>query len=157
MERSSETSQYREVKNLIARLLNSRNKCLQKILDLSRGFAKSCEGDGELNGLAAFEKDRDLLFRALALHENKITMAVSALEPAARTPALIARVRTATQVHASLVAEITSEDNQIMARIEREKQAVLEARTISRKQKVLNDKFKSTWVPESGEELDRKL
>lgn len=141
---------------MIARLLDSRNKCLQKILELSRGFAAEAEG-GSFASLPLFEKKRASLFRALELHEKKLTALISALTPAQRTPDLIARARTATQLHSTLVAQVTSVDNRIMELIEREKQAVQEAVSISRKHKAVTHKFKSTWMPESGEGLDQKL
>jgi hypothetical protein len=89
-------------------------------LDLSRGFA-SAAADGKFPDLRDFEKKRAVLFRALELHETKLTSAISRLTLAERTPELLERTRAATRDHASLVAQITSLDNRIMALIEREK------------------------------------
>jgi acyl-CoA reductase-like NAD-dependent aldehyde dehydrogenase len=126
-------------------------------LDLSRAFASAATEGEKLPDLRVFEEKRGQLFRALELHETKLTSAISRLTQAERTPQLLERTRAATREHASLVAQITSLDNQIMTLIEREKQVVQEAISISRRHTALTHKFKSTWMPESGEEVDQKV
>lgn len=137
-------------------ILRSKNRCLERFLELSLSFAREMDKD-DLSGLAQFQERREDIIKALDLYDRKITEAVSLLPLIERTPELIQAVESALTRKDELVHKILEEDLKIISRIEDTKNNTLREMGSTRKTKEIVGKFKSTWVPESGEGLDKKL
>lgn len=137
-------------------LLQSKNRCLKKFLELSAEFLKSAE-KGDLSALSDFESRRDAIVRVLELFDRRIAEAIQRLPAAERSDMLIAAIHRELEAKNTLVQSILSVDEKIMMSIEREKDRIAQDIASSEKGKNMVKKFKSSWVPESGEEFDAKL
>jgi hypothetical protein len=137
-------------------LLQSKKKCLRRFLTVSETFLASAE-QGDLSSLESFELQREAVIKALGMYDRKITEAVRAMPMEARTPALSQYVQRDLDDEAYLVQTILKTDNRIVACIEREKERLSKEMAANRKNNELTGRFKSTWVPESGEGLDKKV
>jgi hypothetical protein len=136
-------------------LLQNKHRCLRSFLEASRVFLAAAE-QGDLSGLDRFESHRDAAIKTLGLIDGRITDAVRALPMEQRTSALSQAVQGSLDEEASLVQSILVTDNRIMACIERERQRLSKELSANRKQHELTGRFKSAWMPEAGEGLDRE-
>lgn len=137
-------------------LLQSKNRCLKKFLDLSADFLKSAEA-GDFRELSSFETRRESTIKALELYDRKISEIVELLGPTDRTPELASQVQRELNLKESLIHEILAVDLKIIGKIEEEKNRILREVASTRKSKEAMSKFKSTWTKASGDELDEKL
>ncbi len=137
-------------------LLESKNRCLEKYLRASKDFLEAPQDD-ELSGIDALHKKRDAILKTLELYDRKISELVVHVTSEDRTPELSDRVRAALERKEVLVAEILKTDALLVDLIEDAKLKITAEIGRSRKSKAVLSKFKSTWVPESGEGLDEKL
>ena len=137
-------------------LLQNKKRCLRHLLALSEGFAELAE-QGNLSSLNLFETQREGVFKALAMFDRKLTAAVQALSAEERTPDLSLGARRSLEDEAFLVQSILNADNRILKAIEGEKARLTREMNSAQKSKELAGRFKSSWIAESGEELDRKV
>lgn len=96
------------------------------------------------------------MIKTLGLIDRRITEAVRAVPSAARTSTLSQAVQNNLDEEAFLVQSILLADNRIVECIEREKERLQKDMAANRKSHEIAGRFKSTWVPEAGEELDQK-
>lgn len=141
--------------NEILGLLDSKKRCLRRFLEITRELFASAER-GDLSQLPAFELKRDAVIKTLTLFDNKITETVRRLPAEDRNAALASAVQAKLDDEALLVQAILQVDNLIFERIETEKSRLLREAAAARKSQELTGRFKSGWMPESGEELDHK-
>jgi hypothetical protein len=153
-----------EVQEIIS-LLQAKNRCLQRLLELCTKFIASWELPKESSEtdtrarvaeLARFQGRRESTFKGLELYDRRANEALASLPSESRTPYLIEETRRALLAKDRLVQAIIERDNEIMTRLKSEKGRVFEELTDARRGQNLVNKFKSTWVPGSGEGLDRK-
>jgi vacuolar-type H+-ATPase subunit I/STV1 len=153
----------------VIKMLQSKNRCLQKLIDLSDRFL----GDSSIHDasavaqtdfqakfqerLDAFVRERESILKVLDLYDGKVTEAIEALTPSQRTPELISQVEQVLQEKDRLIQTIIAKDDQLTLRIEARKTKLQEDLLSSRKSRDLAGKFKSTWVNEPGEGLDTTL
>ncbi len=137
-------------------LLQAKNRRLERFRDLSMEFAASAE-TGDLSRLEDFERRRDKTFRAIEFFDVKISEVIAGLASEQRTSRLIEQVRQEMTKNEGLVREILLADQRVIVSIETEKLRITQEVNSSRKHREVVSKFKSTWVTESGEELDQKL
>jgi hypothetical protein len=140
----------------VLRLLRSKNRCLERFLELTEEFWESAEKD-DLSGLAVFESRRDSTLRAIQLFDRKIEEAVALIRAEQRTEELTREIRAQLERREGLVHEIIAADLKIIGKIEKERSRLLKEMNETRKSREVLGKFKSSWVKEAGEELDRKL
>lgn len=138
-------------------LLQSKNRCLKRFLDLSMEFIEQAEKIGVMPDLQSFHLRRDATLRAIDLYDRKISQVVIALPQVDRTPELVKNVELALDSKNRLVHLILTADEKIMSKIEEEKARIQRDVSSSQKAKDAMKKFKSTWVNEAGEELDETL
>lgn len=138
-------------------LLRSKNRCLDRFLSISRDFLAALEGGAGLSGLERFQLDRDACLKAIDLYDRKISEAVPLLPSEVRTPSLSESVKTQLDRKQSVIQSILAVDLEIMSRIEEARNDLLKDLSESRKNTEKLGKFKSRWVPEAGEGIDRKL
>jgi len=137
-------------------LLRSKNKCLQRFLDVSVTFlAQASEGD--FSQLQIFQDSRDASLKAIDLYDRKVTEAIQLLPAIENTADLSFQVEECLQNKHRLVALILSTDEKIMALIDQEKTKIQRELTQSQKSKEAVGKFKSAWVANSGDSLDETL
>jgi hypothetical protein len=143
----------------VLKLLHSKNRCLERFLELSLGFLKSTDQQDFVlsDELVSFQSRRDATLKAMDLYDRKLTEAIGQLPPQQRTPALVQSVKAELTRKETLVLQILDIDLKIMGHIESEKNRILKDMASTRKSKDMLSKFKSTWVAELGEELDTKL
>jgi hypothetical protein len=137
-------------------LLQSKNRCLQRFLTLSEDFFSTIQ-NGDLSTLEMFQTRRESTIKALDLYDRKITEVISQLLPTERTQALIDGVTRVLEEKDRLIHRILAADEKIILKIEDEKNRVQRELSSSQKSRDMLKRFKSSWVPESGEEIDRNL
>ncbi len=138
-------------------LLRSKNRCLDKFLQLSTDFLIEAQRSDSMPDLPLFETQREAILKAVALYDRKLTEAVALLPPGERPRALVQAVEASLQEKDTLVHRILLIDDQILARVEQEKTKLLKEIATNQKRTQSVQKFKSAWIPESGEEIDKKL
>lgn len=140
----------------VLKLIRSQIRCLERFKEASQCFLADTE-TGDFSQIDDFEKSRATLLKGFALFDRKITESVSLLPQEDRTPQLIAEVERLLAQKTALIGEILSVDDRIIERIAAEQRRIsAEAARAHRSTSVMK-KFKSGWVPESGDKLDETL
>lgn len=140
----------------VVSLLESKNRCLHRFLGLSADFLLSADG-GDFSRLEAFHKRRESTIKALELYDREVSSAIASLPASADRHAMADRIRAILDERDRIVREILNTDERIIARVEQEKARIAGELASSRKNQANINKFRSQWIPEAGEELDRKL
>ncbi|MFL5812601.1 MAG: hypothetical protein ACJ763_03415 [Bdellovibrionia bacterium] len=145
----------------VIKVLQSKNRCLEKLLELSNVFlAKESSEQSPENfhaELDSFIRERDAILKVLDLYDRKVTEVIRALPLSGRTPELISNVQAVLNEKDRLIQSIILKDNELTQRIEDRKRKLQEDLIASRKSHELAGKFKSTWVSEPGEGFDTTL
>jgi hypothetical protein len=136
-------------------LLQNKRRCLRRFLEVSEQFLRDAT-QGDLSGLDNFESRREAAIKTLGMIDTRITELVRAIPLDRRTATLSQAVQGNLDEEAALVQSILTTDNRIMACIEREKERITKELNATRKQHEIAGKFKSFWMPEAGEGLDRE-
>ncbi len=137
-------------------LIRSKNRCVQRFLDLTEEFCFLAEGD-RLERLEEFTAQRDAAIRAMELFDRKINEAVAGLTAQEKTPELVSAILGLIEQRDRMIERIQELDRQLIGRIEAHQASLMKELADARKSKQTLNKFKSTWVPESGEGLDHKI
>ncbi|HAR41111.1 MAG TPA: hypothetical protein DCS07_00505 [Bdellovibrionales bacterium] len=140
----------------VIRLLKSKNRCLEQFLELSEEFLKTIE-TGNFSDLETFYKKRDRILKGFDLFDRKLTETLELLPKNSFDAELAAQVEQALNMKAALIGRIAATDQKIVDAIQEEKLRITKEMANSQKQTSTVKKFKSSWVGESGEDLDRKL
>jgi hypothetical protein len=142
----------------IVRLLESKNRCLKRFLELTEAFLVSARA-GDLTDLESFQTRREAILKTLSLYDQRITELVSSLEHVDRSSELVESVERALLEKDRLVHLIVATDDRIIELIEQERQRIALELTQSQKSHSTLKKFKSSWAPGSGSGsgLDEKL
>lgn len=138
-------------------LLRSKNRCLLRFLEASKTFISEASSQGGLPSLQEFELQRESILKAIALFDRKTTEAVAHISAEDRTPQLSKAVGDLLQIKDEILAEIMVVDQQVLKLVEEEKNRVAREIAANQKSRNLVQKFKSTWVTEAGEEIDKSL
>jgi hypothetical protein len=138
-------------------LLRSKNRCLAKFLEASQAFLLANDTLGTLPSLDDFEVKREAILKAIFLYERKVNEAAAILTAEMKTPEFIAAVEKTLAAKDKILAQISVTDNRVLNLVEQEKMRVAKELTSSQKSRELVQKFKSSWVNESGEEIDQNL
>lgn len=140
----------------VVSLLQSKNRCLQKFLNLSLQFLKSAE-QGDFSTLDDFQSRREATIKALDLYDRKISESVATLAAETDRAALADSITPVLEERNRVIEQILRVDDRIMSQLDQEKRRIAEEMAQSRKNQANLMKFKSAWMPESGEGLDEKL
>lgn len=136
-------------------LLQNKLRCLRRFLEVSEQFLTEAK-KGNFTGLDNFESRREAAIKTLGLIDKRITEVVRAIPLESRTAKLSQAVQGNLEGESALVQAILTTDNRIMACMELEKSRVTKELGNNRKQHEIAGKFKSFWMPEAGEGLDRE-
>jgi hypothetical protein len=136
-------------------LLESKVKCLNYFVQVSRDFLQRCE-EGKVEGIDEFHSARESALKLLVYLDERVDASVPRWKPASRETA-VQRVRALEAERKRLVGEIIRIDEKIMKHLQQERDRV--QTEIYRSQRSLDTigKFKSGWVQESGVELDKEI
>lgn len=137
-------------------LLRSKNRCLERFLKLSEDFVSQIEQFG-FTGLDEFHQKRDKIIQALEMYDRKISQVVQMLRDDKKTEQLKKTIERNLARKDELIRQIVKVDQTIIVRVEAERTRVQEEILESRKSSEQLSKFKSSWIPQSGEGLDKKL
>jgi len=140
----------------VLKLLQSKNRCLEKFLKYSEEFLSQAEM-GDLSSINEFQNRREGALKAVLLFDRKITEIIEELSSDEKTNTLIESVKQALAAKDELIQSILITDQKIIAKIEEEKERLLKELSTSDKSMQMVKKFKSKWISESGEKLDGKL
>jgi hypothetical protein len=138
-------------------LLRSKNRCLSRFLEASKNFLTEAQTQGVLPSLPDFELQRESILKAISLYDRKVTEAIPHISATDRTPELSKAVEQSLQEKDAILAEIVIADQQVLKLVEAEKNRVGRELAATNKSRNLAQKFKSSWVAEAGEEIDKTL
>jgi len=138
-------------------LLRSKNRCLERFLQVSTEYLTEAARSEQLPDLTIFEAKREAILKAIALYDRKLSEAVTSLPPGPRPRSLVQAVEDSLKEKDLIVHRILLIDDQILARVDAEKTKLLKEMTSNQKKTQAVQKFKSSWISESGEEIDEKL
>lgn len=148
--------------NLLS-LLQNKNRCLKKLFELTQSMIGQCVfEENSTNSTTAFHatlEKRARMIEALQLYDKKIDLLTQSLfsqskpEEIRNTP-FGQQLTPYIQEANSLCQSILQVDQQLVQNLERQKTRIVTVLLQSDKQKNLLQKFKSSWVPESGMEID---
>ncbi|OFZ21464.1 MAG: hypothetical protein A2X94_08120 [Bdellovibrionales bacterium GWB1_55_8] len=140
----------------VLKLIRSQIRCLERFKEASSCFLAAADA-GDFGGLDQFERNRASLLKGFDLFDRKITESVAQMGPGDRTPALLAEAEELLFTKSSLIQEIMGIDDRIIERISTEQLRISTEISRTQRSNSLMKRFKSGWVPESGEQLDEIL
>ena len=140
----------------VVSLLKSKNKCLQRFLEVSLTFLDQASSQ-DFSNLQGFQDQREASLKAIDLYDRKITESIALLPQLEHMAELSFAVEELLQRKHQIVAQIVAVDEKIVAQIELEKLRIQRELNQSQKSKDTVGKFKSAWVPNSGDSLDETL
>ena len=146
--------------NELISLLKSKIRCLRKILQYSEHFlveANTSAHEDNLERVLNLEKKREIAIRTLDLIERKINEVAGQIPRIERTPTRLGQLDALMQESVELVHEIVITDGLVLRKVETIQNEVSKDLLHSKRQQGTIGKFKSSWVSESGSELDKKL
>lgn len=137
----------------VLKLLQSQNRTFEKLVNCSRQFLAS-DWKGDLDALHTYESQRALIVRTLSLFEGRINTVVQNIPSSDRTQILITSVQKCMNEKNTLYQEFLTLDLKIEALIRKEQERISKLVYHTEKSQDLLNRFKSKWVPDSGESLD---
>jgi Fe2+ transport system protein B len=137
-------------------LLRSKNKYLSKFLKMSEEFLANAN-EGNLDELDKLQENREEILKNITRFDRKIEEIAAKLNEAERTETLINTVKLSMLERESLVHKILETDLKLMEHIEAKKNKLIQDLHQNKKSREIVGKFKSSWIAESGEELDTCL
>ncbi|MEK6578624.1 MAG: flagellar protein FliT [Bdellovibrionota bacterium] len=137
-------------------LLKSKNRCLEKFIEISIQFFNETQ-TGDFSQLDRFESQRSATLKAFDLLQRKVHESTDALKEIRNNATLAIALQQEMAIKARLIQKILELDEKIILALNVEKSRVQIDLNSSHKNKETVMKFKSTWMPESGEGIDEKL
>lgn len=140
----------------VVSLLESKNRCLSRFLQISEEFLLAAD-QGDFSSLELFHQRRDQALKTIELYDRKIALVTERVPTPKERAAAAEQIRKILEIRDDIVREILNTDERISARIEQEKTRITQELASSRQNQSKIGKFRSQWISESGEELDKKL
>ena len=137
-------------------LIRSRNRCLEKILTLTDDYSSQTD-TSDLQGLEPFQEKRAVVFKAIDLYDRKISEVITEMPRQEKTNALVDAVKSLVSQKEELTRKIFISDDKILKKIEAAQRDISKEMQTARRNKASLNKFKSSWVTENGEEVDKSL
>ncbi len=137
-------------------LLRSKNKCLTRFLEASQDFWIHAQ-KGDLSGLDAFYLKRESILKGIDLYERKINETLAKMSASQNTAQLRDEVRKLLDHWKFLVHSVANIDAKIIEKVAEAKDRAFKHLHENKKSQETLNRFKSAWVPSSGESLDEKL
>jgi len=150
-------------------LLNKNNSILKKILGLSLEFLQISPNDDFMVRLQEYERKRSVLFKILSHQDSqlttesesalkkapKIAQTTTTLEPEpALSDTIIEEIKAQLEIRDELTQSILKADDHVIQAIHTERIKLHDAAQGSQRNMQQLSKFKSSWVADTGEQLD---
>lgn len=145
-----------EVQGEILSVLRSKNQCLEQLVNHSTHFLKSA-AEGNFAELEAFMKQRFDALRGFELFRKKSVEMLEQIPVDQRTANAMKDVQDALDKKNHLINKIIELDETLMGLISKEKGRIAQELSQTQKSSQSIHKFKSNWISEPGESLDKKL
>ena len=137
-------------------LIKDMNECLKRIILRSEVFLKETQ-ERDYSGVSTFDESRAFEISQFQNLDQQLIKMSRDLPAQSENPIQIESLRSLIFENESLLQTLAFIDQKIHIHLELEKAAIQsELNRYERETEKLN-KFKSTWVPESGERLDGTL
>ena len=142
----------------VLRLLQAKNRCLKRFLDISAEFLVAAEAS-DFSALESFHKRRDTILRAVNIYDDKVSAFLESMETREnnKTPELSDLIRKALDEKNLLISEITVTDQKILDLIQKEKNRIRKELGQTQKDKDMLGKFRSDRSSVLGEGFDEIL
>lgn len=143
----------------VVTLLQSRNRCLQRFLRITGEF-RDTFARGDFSALEPFHLRRARIIQALELYDQRISSFVHHLRAHAtleEREVTVRQIEPILEARERLIAEILKVDQTVINLLDMEKSRLSNEAGVTRKIKSHLNKFKSAWVIEAGDGLDRTL
>ena len=144
-------------------ILEKKNKCLRRLLEESTPFIASLPSDTHQPGeaplyqsLGGFLRRREMIVRIMGAYDRKLANILKS-SPKDFPENTLERLNILLETKNILINEISKADRVIIEALELEQARVRNEINHSRKAVDNLQKFKSAWIPESGEGLDQTL
>jgi hypothetical protein len=137
----------------LLKLVKNKNICLMSLLECSEQFYVHAQKDS-LTMYATYEKKRGRLFKVLSAYDRLIDQCATELHLTQLDEHLSIQLRQLMDLQAKVTASLLSLNEKIMNTLEAQKNKLSHELGKSDQQRNLLSKFRSTWIPESGAELD---
>ena len=137
-------------------LIRSRNRCLEKILALTDDYSSQTD-TSDLQGLEPFQQKRAVVFKAIDLYDRKISEVITEMPRQEKTNTLVDAVKSLVSQKEELTRKIFISDDKVLKKIEAAQRDIAKEMQTARRNKESLNKFKSSWVTENGEEVDKSL
>lgn len=145
-------------------LLQSKNRCLERLLDATSLFL-SCplesliltDGSADLAPpLAKYEAERNSVIKTLELHDRTINSLTAALTAEEKTPSFLNQVRNELLQNEKLITSVVNADEIVFKRIQDAQTQIAKLVNETRKTGDMLSKFKSASTT-TGEGMDKTL
>lgn len=137
-------------------LLHSKNRSLKRFLEFSCSFFEHAK-NGDFSKLSLLIKKRDSAIKSFELYDRKINETLTQQLQYNLTSEIRDALRKVLDDKNKIIQQILEVDTKITSLIEDELKKLSLEIASSQKGKEILQKFKSTWVAENGEELDKVL
>ncbi len=146
----------------ILSLVRSKNRCLERLMEVTQSFLqcpfeKMTEGNEGCSALDIYDRERVSVIRTLELYDRKLNELIAILTPELKTQEFITAVKIEMQKNERLLTSVFNADDIVFRRISEARERVAQQLIENRKSKDTLNKFKSTWISESGEGVDQTL
>ncbi|NBU19875.1 hypothetical protein EBS43_00460, partial [bacterium] len=132
------------------------NECLEKMIQLSQTFLNQAQKNN-FKGVDQFDESREVNFKFLVQCNQSLDALTQALIPVQLPQETQNRLRDLALDYHSLARTLSLIDEKIEIHIESHQSLIRKELTVLEKQSLHVKKFKSTWLPESGERLDDQI
>lgn len=136
--------------------LSIMNECLEKMIQLSQTFLNQAQKNN-FKAVDQFDESREVNFKFLVQCNQSLDALTQALNPVQLPQETQNRLRDLALDYHSLARTLSLIDEKIEIHIESHQSLIRKELTVLEKQSLHVKKFKSTWLPESGERLDDQI
>ena len=136
--------------------LSIMNECLEKMIQLSQTFLNQAQKNN-FKGVDQFDESREVNFKFLVQCNQSLDALTQALIPVQLPQETQNRLRDLALDYHSLARTLSLIDEKIEIHIESHQTLIRKELIALEKQSLQVKKFKSTWLPESGERLDDQI
>lgn len=150
----------------ILSLLQTKNRCLDRLMDATRVFLASPLETLVVNGtavneeirtpLTVYEDERLTIIRTLELHDKHVNTLIAELSPADKGPEFLEAIHAVLLENERLIQAIINADDMVFRRIREAQDQIIKLVQESRKSGEILSKFKSGSLP-TGEGMDKTL
>ena len=136
--------------------LSIMNECLEKMIQISQTFLNQVQKNN-FKGVDQFDESREVNFKFLDQCNQSLNALTQALNPVQLPQQNQNRLRDLALDYQSLARTLSLIDEKIEIHIESHQTLIRKELIALEKQSLQVKKFKSTWLPESGERLDDQI